>query len=341
MKNYYFLIFLLLALGDVTFSQNAIVGSGFSSGWTTNSNFKYLASNAGTSYMVTSVANGTGNQYFRMGVDWGGTTGQYTITPGSDTQIYPNTEYSISSTSTSSGAMYFNVTSTSYYYVFKTKDASSSPSFKLIVFLVQGTVQSVSSVSQSPSTVYPGQSSTITATLSGSLSSGQGVYMRYSTDSWSTSSIVSMSGSGTSYTGSIPAQAAGTAVSYYLFTSGSGLTISASSADWYTINYNNNSGSNYSYTVSSSYTTAQAGDWNSTTTWATGSLPAASSSIVLAHAVTCTTAVSNAPTAITVNSGASLTFGSSGTLTTTSLTNNGSVIMTSGRNCLYYKWSNS
>lgn len=97
--------------------------------------------------------------------------------------------------------------------------------------------------------------------------------------------------------------------------------------------YNNNGvGDTYWKNASlvSPYTTAGAGDWETGSTWIGGNIPTAGAATVIAHAVTCNTSVTNALTSITVNSGASLTFGSSGAITTSTLVNDGSVIMTSG-----------
>ncbi|MBK8350026.1 MAG: hypothetical protein IPL08_21320 [Saprospiraceae bacterium] len=75
------------------------------------------------------------------------------------------------------------------------------------------------------------------------------VYICDTPDNWNTSSILPMSGSGTTSTATIPAQTSGTAVKYYILTSGDGMTIAHDDADWYTINGNNNGGVNYQYTV--------------------------------------------------------------------------------------------
>lgn len=71
-------------------------------------------------------------------------------------------------------------------------------------------------------------------------------------------------------------------------------------------------------------------NWNLTSTWLGGSLPAASSSVTINHNVTVNAAVSNAPSTITINSTKSLVFGASGTLTATTITNNGTIDMSSG-----------
>jgi hypothetical protein len=255
----------LLLLILVTFqgySQNAIVGTGFSSGWgggscpTGNGNFKYLAlvtgSGATGTYGVTTTANGTGDQFFRFGVDWSGTTAQLTRTIGSDDTVAPNTTYSLNTSCTTSGALKYNVPNASYNYVFKTLNAGTNPTGTFVFFEVQGAVRSVSSVSQSPvaTNVGVGLPTTITANLDGALSSGQAVYLRYTTNNYTTSTVVQMTGSGATYTADIPgtANTAGANVSYYVFTSGtSGVNTDGTNADLYTINLNNNGGSNYSY----------------------------------------------------------------------------------------------
>ena len=248
-KNYYTPIIssiFLLLFGHGVWGQNAIIGSGFTAGWggacNNNYQFEYFSASAGSSYLSTQNATGTGNQYFRLGIDWGGTVAQNTITVGSDEQVNTGTEYTLNSTCTTSGAMYIDVSSTSDNYIFKTKDAGSSPSRQFIYFRVQGAVQTVSSVTQSPtvaSGVAPGQAVTVTANLSGALATGQNVYLRYSTDNFSTSTIATFLGSGSTYTATIPAgtNTAGAAVKYYVFTSGA--APSSANVDFYTINLNN------------------------------------------------------------------------------------------------------
>ncbi|MBK9734958.1 MAG: hypothetical protein IPO92_08325 [Saprospiraceae bacterium] len=253
---FYILCFFILNISS-TLSQNAIVGTGFSSGWggsgcpTANSNFNYFSNGFGSSFGAVLSPNNVGNCYFRFGIDWSGTTAQRTITLGSDVPIVPATTYSLNNNCTTSGSMVINVPNINYKYAFKTQNAGTNPSGNFIVFEVQGIIQSVTSVSQNPITtaVTPSSPVNITASLSGSLPAGQGVYLRYTIDNFSTSTILEMTGSGSSFSGTIPAQALGTLVKYYIFTSGSNLSISHNNADWYTINGNTNGGSNYSYTV--------------------------------------------------------------------------------------------
>lgn len=255
-KLLYILLFIVSSALNI-FAQNALVGPGFSTGWgggvcpTGNTNFNFFSNSFGSSFGGVFSANGTGDQYFRFGIDWSSTTAQRTITIGSDVIVAPNTEYTLNPNCTTSGALKYNVPNISYKYAFKTFNAGTNPSGKFIFFEVQGAVRNVLSVSQVPIASNVGASSpvTVTAILNDNLNSGQGIYLRYTTNNWTNSAIIGMTGSGTSYTGLIPSQAPGTYVSYYILTSGSGLTIAHENADWYTINGNTNNGSNYSYTV--------------------------------------------------------------------------------------------
>ena len=78
------------------------------------------------------------------------------------------------------------------------------------------------------------------------------------------------------------------------------------------------------------YYTVQDGDWNTAATWVLNAVPPAGVPTIIKNLVTVNGTVTNAPSSITINSAKSLTFGASGTITTTNLTNNGSVVMTSG-----------
>lgn len=253
-----FLFVLLTFIPYLSNSQNAVVGSGFSSGWggggcpTGNGNFNFFNPNYGSSFGAEFTANGTGNQYFRFGIDWNTTTSQRSITVGNDVPIVKNTIYTLNNTCTTSGAVYYNVPSTSNRYIFKTRNAGTNPTGDFVLFEVQGTVRTITNVAQSPvaSNVTSITPVIVTATSSGSLNVGHGVYLRYTTNNWTSSMVVPMSGGGISFTGTIPAQTIGTTVNYYVFTSGDGLTIAPGNADFFTINGNNNGGANYSYTIS-------------------------------------------------------------------------------------------
>ena len=335
MKKNYLLTIVTILFCTIIYGQNAVVGTGFSSGWNggcgfDTSSYTYFSASAGSSYISTLNANGTGDQYFRFGIDWGGTISQLTTIPGSDSLLSTETEYSLSSTCTTSGAMYINVSSTSDNYIFKTKNAGSSPTGNFIVFQVQGVIRTASSIS-TPSITYPGQTNTITATLDGSLPTGQGVYMRYSTDNFANSTVVEMTGAGTSYTANIPSgtNTVSANVSYYIFTSGSGLTISPENADFYAINLNNNTGTNYNYTVSSSYASKADGNWSDSATWMNNSVPDTSHEVVIENDVTLNQ--DDTVVSITVSATKSLTLNETHGITISgNLTNNGTITAKSG-----------
>ncbi|MEI8272912.1 MAG: hypothetical protein WCG08_09845, partial [Paludibacter sp.] len=257
MKKLIFLLCFMVGLFNLLKAQNAIVGTGFSSGWGSGctspngTDYTYLSASIGTTYTTGDLTpKGTGNQYWRLAIGWSGTF--YQVSNGSDMAIVPGVKTNANVTCTATGSYYRNVSATTNRYVFKTLDAGTSPTGTWVFFELSGASATVSSVVQYPaaSTVYVGNQVTVNATLSAAFPTGQGAYLRYSTDNFATSTVLSMIGSGTFYTATIPAQSLNTNIKYYVFTSGSALTISSTDADLYTINYNNNTGNNYSYTVS-------------------------------------------------------------------------------------------
>jgi hypothetical protein len=287
-KNYSFktvyhrvwMFMLLGLLGIATFAQNAIVGSGFAPGWGgacgSNADFQYFAPGAGGSWKRSSFANGTNNQFFRLAVDWDGQFRQHTITIGSDVKVEPGTEYTLNGTCTTSGAMFIDVASTDHTYIFKTANAGTNPQYRFVYFRLEGAEKSIAAVSQATD-IKAGQPSTITATLEDEIVPGMGVYLRYTTDAFATSTVLPMTGADTEFTANIPGFAQGTEVTYYCFTSGSGLAaqLNHSNADFFTINLNGNEGLNYRYTVlgADGYKTIANGDWTNPATWEGGAIP--------------------------------------------------------------------
>ncbi|MES2387729.1 MAG: hypothetical protein V4543_06985, partial [Bacteroidota bacterium] len=307
-------------------AQNGLIGAGFSSGWSNPSNIANFSAGAGSSRIYVATPSGTGNQYFRMVRNWSGggaydsQYSEYAQGAGSDYAASIGVETN-EGLSNNGFAYYFNVSSTSDRYVFKTPDGPQGLNF--ICFKMTGASPStISSISHSPSgsAIYAGTAVTVTANLNTAFPAGQAAYIRYTTDAYATSSVVAMSGSGTTYTGVIPGQANGASVAYYVFTSGNGLTITGAKADWYSINIS----SGGSYTPAGFISNA-ATDWNTGSTWLGGNVPTAGAAATLAHAVTANSTITNAVASVTINSGASLTVGASGTVNITSggtLTNN-------------------
>jgi len=257
MKKLLILLFLSIGLFNILQAQNAIVGTGFSSGWgsgcTSPNATDYTYFNSGINGTYTSgdlTPKGTGNQYWRLAVGWSGTNFQ--IGGGSDIAVTPGTKNGSVISCAENGAWYKSVSSLSNRYVFKTLNAGVSPIGSWVFFELSAPSATVNWVSQSPANPTLNDAVTITATTSTSLPTGQGVYLRYTTDNWLTSTVAAMSGSGTSYSANIGAQALSTVVKYYVFSSGSGLTIAPADADLYTINWNSgsvNGGNNYAYTI--------------------------------------------------------------------------------------------
>ena len=247
------LIIFSLVPGCIQSQNGFLSGDGWGIGWSTTDYWN--GTGYGTTFGKTyQNSSGTGNRYFRLYTDWNSQQRTHGPAGNSDIQVVLNSPISLQTWGASGKAYYINVTggATNYRYVFRTKygdGITNTP--QLIVFEVQGAIRNITNVSQSPlaSNVGPSSPVTVTAVTDENLNTGQSIYVRYTTDNWTNSSIIEMSGSSTSYTALIPTQSAGTNVNYYIFTSGPGLSIAPENADWYTINGNTNGGSNYSYTV--------------------------------------------------------------------------------------------
>lgn len=201
-------------------------------------------------------------------------------------------------------------------------------------------------VAHAPSTVYPGQDVVVTVTLAGNKSSQEKVFVRYTTDSWSTSSVVEASGSGTTWstaTATIPGSAntPGTEIIYYAYST----TVAAnneSNHDLITLTIANNSGSNYSYTVENGWTTNSDGDWTTAGTWTANAAPSNSNNLGIVTINHNVTLDQNATVgSLTINSGKELN-GSSSTLTISvggTFTNNGT--FTTGTSTVSFAGSGS
>ena len=248
-----FLLISLIALNFLSAQNGFRSGDGWGIGWSTTDYWSGtgFGTTFGKTYQNTS---GAGNRYFRLYTNWSGNTREHGPSGSSDIQIGINVATNLETWGSSGKAYFINVAGSAgvYNYVFRTKygdGINNTP--QLIVFQVQGLIRTVTEVSQNPMANNVGVSEpvTITANLDGNLNGGQNVYLRYTIDNWTTSSIINMTGSGTSYQATIPGQTAATLVKYYVFTSGNGLSISHQNADWFTINGNTNNGTNYSYTV--------------------------------------------------------------------------------------------
>ena len=139
--------------------------------------------------------------------------------------------------------------------------------------------KNITAASQSPVAVSVGVGAPVivTTTISATLSTNETVFLRYSNDSFATSTIIPFSTSGTTLTATIPGDinTPSATISYYIFSSNQSTAPSVAQADYFTLNLYNASGqnasgggTNYTYNVIGSIPTYT---WNQTGTasWAT------------------------------------------------------------------------
>ena len=136
------------------------------------------------------------------------------------------------------------------YYTFNVTSFGSTDNNMQLLETTYNPV-TVSTIAQSVGTYA---SRTITITTSGTPNASENIFVRYSTNSYSTSTIVQATGSGTTWTATIPWQSS--AVSFYVYTSNKTLSqintdvtnYGQTAHDMATLNLNNNGGTNYSWT---------------------------------------------------------------------------------------------
>ena len=150
-----------------------------------------------------------------------------------------------------------------YYYTFNvTKNAFASNDMEVIETSYNPTI--ISTVTQNPvaASVVANTPVAVTITMASAPAVGELVYLRYSIDGFASSFLVQASFTGNTSVVNIPCQAAGTALSYYVFSSTETLAglnadvaaFGANSYDMATLNVNNNGGPNYTYTVNAAPT---------------------------------------------------------------------------------------
>jgi hypothetical protein len=108
-----------------------------------------------------------------------------------------------------------------YYYSFRLLDyaGQAHANMELAVLKTAAPPVSITRSGQTPAVPTASQPVVVNIALSHSKSPQEHVYLRWSTDTFVTSHIVPATGSGTSYSATIPAQPSGTAVQYSLLTS--------------------------------------------------------------------------------------------------------------------------
>jgi hypothetical protein len=251
--------------------------------------------------------------------------------PGSNTVMTLNTPETRSSGN--GGALQLVGTNTSDRYIFKalwTGSAVRHVAMKLGA--APQTFASNTGATQSPlaNAVVAGDAVNLSVTLSGNLVTDQAVYVRYSTNNFSTATVTQMSTTGSTATATIPSgtNTAGATVRYQFFTSRAGLTIDNADVALFALNYNNNNGSNYSYTVPTNDYTSSGNDWNNPVHWVNGSVPPTGANVIINSNMTMPSGSAtligltiNNTFTFTLNSGATINLQASGDAT--SIVNNG------------------
>lgn len=111
-----------------------------------------------------------------------------------------------------------------------------------------GSPVSITSVTRDIISPTPSDEPEVTVSLSAAPSADQLVYLRYTTDAWSTSTPLLITITETSGSVTIPAQSEGTVVSYYVLTTPVNSSSWGVNVDVLTLKANNNAGTNYNYT---------------------------------------------------------------------------------------------
>jgi GH15 family glucan-1,4-alpha-glucosidase len=156
---------------------------------------------------------------------------------------------------TSLGSVGANATITltnGFYYSFRTLNPPTNATATLAVMKTSARPVSIIRTGQTPAVPRTNDTVTISIALGASKSPEENIFVRWTTNSFATSSFAQASGSGTSYTATIPPTGTDDiTVIYYILSStvtpAGGLT--GSNADALTLNLDSNGGSNYTYTT--------------------------------------------------------------------------------------------
>ncbi|HPN32844.1 MAG TPA: fibronectin type III domain-containing protein, partial [bacterium] len=106
------------------------------------------------------------------------------------------------------------------------------------------------SVSGGSSVKYLNETAPVNVYLSGPKCAQENVWIIYTTDNWATRSKITATGSGSTYSGTIPAQTSCCVVKWYaITTTASDFPATPSEIDYLTLSAETNGGSNYSYLV--------------------------------------------------------------------------------------------
>lgn len=366
MKNTFKLKFLTLILGIIlscagVIAQPTVLGTQTASGSYVTYDLQLRGGARFVRFQAsTGASSGTRNWEFATGtaaattytINWRPYASNLTLS-GFNAFIDPSLETSSARRNTSSGGqsgLMPAITASNYYTFIVGVNSGSDNNMSVLETSYNPTV--IDAVTQSPlaANVYAGQVVTVTSTMAGALGSGEGVYLRYSTDGFSTSTVVAMTNSsGNDYTANIPNQLNGASVQYYVFTSNiasATVTANPTRADFYSLSIRtagglNVGGSNFTYTVNAWSTASGATNWSTAASWNANAIPSTTNSlgtvtighnIALNQNATITAAAISTGVTLTINSGSTL-FSSGGINTGTNacnLTVNGTLQLNAG-----------
>ncbi len=192
------------------------------------------------------------DQYGDWSVNWG----------SGDTNMSLNTKYTLYQSGNNCGVPVVS----GNYYTYIMREVTGGGSVCTVLETSSFPVNITSVTDDSGGTVIYSNSVRVRITLSAAKSTEERVYVRYSSDGWSSDNFVLAASSNTTiYTCSIPAQNKLCTVSYYILTTT--LDWAANNdldnyPDLMTLRYNNNGGPNYTYNVSGIRTIdGNPGDW--------------------------------------------------------------------------------
>ena len=286
-------------------------GTWLSGSWSTNTGTLINRGNHLYYRAQTSATTGTQTVLFNTG------PGNYNPKWVADnsTAYNVNTFHSNGARHKTSGCcdLHFNVTNNAYYTFIIGKNSGTDNNLSILETSYNPT--NFTSVSGDKSAVFHGETVTVTANMAAALNSGEYLYLRYTANSWSSSTIVAMSFvSGSSYSADIPAQNQGTAVEYYVFSSNQSSAPSAAEADYFSLNIQNaagqnTAGANFSYTVSSWTTNSGATNWSTASSWTAGRVPPTNMGpVIIDHSITLDQPAT--VSSLTINSGGTFDNGS-------------------------------
>ncbi|HPB24920.1 MAG TPA: cohesin domain-containing protein [Bacteroidales bacterium] len=243
-------LFMMLLMTSILFGQPGNIYTNFTGSWADGPAMTDRGVTRATT--IQSTFTGTGAFLYNQAIGdwsikWCGLTTNYTRSLNS--MITGLAFYSV-------GSIFWNhdmecQLQTNYYYTMVIGKVAANNNDMSILETSYNPIN-ISSVTQSPaSNVSSSESMTVTVTLSGTKNANEHIYVRYTTDNWATSSFSTEITSFVSNQGTttIPAQAAGTTVSYYALSTIDD-TPNGSDIDYLTLRLNNNNNANYSYKVS-------------------------------------------------------------------------------------------